>query len=129
MSETEETILFSQALIDNAQGITITDGMVNNVKNPFLDLSSIVTGESKFYFLADDDDTHYDQIVLENLYNTLNSIDSGKVLEESDKKTEVEDLIMDLFIEYFEGFGVLDLKTFEGKKITKDLLDKQPRIL
>ena len=28
MSETEETILFSQALINNDQGITITDGMV-----------------------------------------------------------------------------------------------------
>ena len=42
MSETEETILFSQALINNDQGITITDGMVNNVANPFLDLSSNV---------------------------------------------------------------------------------------
>ena len=129
MSETGSTtdskiIYFSGALIKNDDGITITDGMVNNVANPFLDLSSIVTGESKFYFLADDD-THYDQIVLENLYNTLNNIASGKVLEESNKKTEVINLIMDLFIKYFENLGVTDLKTFEGKKITKKLLVEQ----
>lgn len=52
MSETGSTtdskiIYFSGALIKNDDGITITDGMVNNVANPFLDLSDILTGEKK----------------------------------------------------------------------------------
>lgn len=120
MSETEETILFSQALINNAQGITITDGMVNNVKNPFLDLSSIITGKSKFYFLADDDDTHYDQIVLQNLYNALESITSCKVLPKNSR--DLINLVIHLI---FEKSGKSELTTLKGDTITEnDLKNK-----
>jgi hypothetical protein len=119
---------FSQALINNAQGITITDGMVNNVKNPFLDLSSITTekssittGKSTFYFLADDDDTHYDQIVLENLYNTLNSITSLEVLKSGDQ-TELVNLMIELF---FEKLGTTYIDTFKNERITESKLKEK----
>lgn len=133
MSETEETILFSQALINNAQGITITDGMVNNVKNPFLDLSSITTGKSSittgkstFYFLADDDDTHYDQIVLENLYNTLESITSCEVLPK--ENSDLVNLAIDLIFKKSgksEQTQLSELTTLKGDTITEnDLKNK-----
>ena len=117
MSETEETILFSQALINNDQGITITDGMVNNVANPFLDLSSIITGKSTFYFLADDDDTYYDQIILENLYNTLNSIISCDVLSKDSR--DLIDLVIRLI---FENSKRNKLITLKDNTITADSL-------
>jgi hypothetical protein len=123
----EEIIEFSQALINNAHGITITDGMVNNVKNPFLDLSSITTekssittGKSTFYFLAGDDDTHYDQIVLENLYNTLESITSCEVL--SKESSELIGLMVGLI---FKKSGKSELTTLKGDTITEnDLKNK-----
>ena len=102
-----KTLYFSGALINNSQGITITDGMVKEVANPFLDLSSIITGKSKFYFLADDD-THYDQIVLENLYNTLESIASCEALPK--ESSDLVNLAIGLI---FEKSGESELTTLK----------------
>jgi hypothetical protein len=115
-----KTLYFSGALINNSQGITITDGMVKEVANPFLDLSSIVTGKSKFYFLADDDDTHYDQIVLQNLYNALESITSCEMLPK--ESSELIELMIGLI---FKESGKSELTTLKGDTITEnDLKNK-----
>ena len=116
----QNILYFSDALINNSQGITITDGMVKEVANPFLDLSSIITGKSKFYFLADDDDTHYDQIVLENLYNALESITSCEVLPKNSR--DLINLVIHLI---FEKSRKSELTTLKGDTITEnDLKNK-----